>query len=257
MSNDYPPQPPTPPNWTRYGQPSYQPPTPPAPAPKPTRLSRTAWFIVNGFILLVVASSIGVLLLIGYDIGLGQRINTGPPPGVPYYTPAGPQPIFAPVLGGTVNDFIHQYGRSENPADNTSGIWQRLSVAGHQVTLLVSAAPLRDSQDSQDGLPHIEELSVQAPSGVTWNSSTQQSLMAVFLPSDAMFERQQPTTNGFERIYTSTQLAATFTADLFTNDAGTQTVAPGTLFEQCNLGTGPAPAGTVANSCTLSVGVFS
>ncbi len=111
MGNDHPPQPPSHPNWTQYGQPSYQPPTPPAPAPKPPRNSHIGWFMINGFIL-VVASSIGVLLLhpseplTNNGIGLGKTINTGPPPGVPYYTPAptatptGPQSITGARLAG-------------------------------------------------------------------------------------------------------------------------------------------------------------
>ena len=163
MSNDYPPQPPSPPNWTRYGQPSYQPPTPPAPAPKPPRLSRTAWFIVNGFIFLVVASSIGVLLLIGVmsHNGLGGKKSTQGHRRECRTIHQQPRPIFGPGALAGVNDFgstsMAVQSRSGRP--HQTGIWQRLSVAGRRGDAPSGAAPLRDSQDRQDGLPHIEELS--------------------------------------------------------------------------------------------------
>jgi hypothetical protein len=242
-----------PPAYTQYGRSSYQ---PLAPAPRPPRQSRIGWIIVGVFSVCVIACCIGALVLVSpSNFRMFSNINTGPPQ--QFSTPAtpnGPQPIFAPVLGGTVSDFTQQYGPPANPADTTGGLWSQLIIAGQQVMLTVSAAPLKYSQDGQ---PHIYVLSVQAPKGVTWRSSTQQRLMAVFLPSDATFQRQQSTSNGYERIYRSAQLAATFTPDLFTNDAGTQTVAPGTLYEGCNLGTAPVRAGGLANSCTISVGVFS
>jgi hypothetical protein len=242
-----------------------QPLVPPAQPPRPPRQSHIGWIIVGVFRVCVIAACIGALVLANAagngnsgDTGGSQQSTATNPPGptattVPTATtaPTGPQPIFAPVLGGTVNDFIHQYGRSENPADNTIGAWQQITVAGYQVMLLVSAAPLRDSHDGQ---PHIEVLSVQAPSGVTWSAPTQAHIWGALIPSDATFVGMSATNNS--HIYKSAELAATFTADIFTNNDGTQTVAPGTLFEQCLLGQATVQAGRVANTCFVTVGVY-
>ena len=237
--------------YTQYGRSSQQ---PPVPAPRSAHQSHIGWIIT-------VTVLVGLLLLyasavLAFNHAYGSIPVTRQPVRVPTNTPTpnGIKPIFAPVLGGTVSDFAQQYGPSMAPVDTTAGLWQQVTVAGQQVTLMMSTAPIKYSQD---GHPHIYVLSVQAPSGVTWDSSTQQSIMAVFLPADAKFQREQPIDNGYEQIYTSAQLAATFTEGLFTNDAITQTVAPGTLYVGCNLGTAPAQAGGVANNCTIRVGVSS
>jgi len=163
------------------------------------------------------------------------------------------QPIFAPVLGGTVADFDKLYGPPSDPGDTTGGIWQQAVIAGQQAMLLVS---VDQGQDSRDGQLHVMQLSVQSPLGTTWDSSTQQRLVAVFLPADAKFKAQQLTSDGIERIYSSTQLAATFNPNMFTNAARTETVAPGTLFLMCFHGTAPVPSGGVADTCTLNIGVY-
>jgi hypothetical protein len=164
----------------------------------------------------------------------------------------GTQAIFAPVLGGTVNDFTLQFGTPEDPANNESGVWQQITVAGQSVTLLVSTAP---PQDTQDGDPHVMSLTLETAPNVTWSSSTQQQIMAAFLPSDAKFVNQVSTASGNERVYISTQLAATFKASLFTNQSNSQTVAPGTFDEQCYLGGDSVQVGGAANSCSITLGI--
>jgi hypothetical protein len=165
---------------------------------------------------------------------------------------SGTKPIFSPVLGGTVNDFTLQFGASEDPTNNEAGVWQQITVAGQSVSLMVSTAP---PQYSQDGDPHVVNLTVETAPNATWSSSTQQQIMAVFLPSDAKFENQVSTASGNERVYISAQLAATFKASLFTNQANSQTVAPGTFDEQCYLGGDSVQAGGAANTCSLTVGI--
>ncbi|MGO8951496.1 MAG: hypothetical protein ACLQUY_28345 [Ktedonobacterales bacterium] len=164
----------------------------------------------------------------------------------------GTQAIIAPVLGGTVSDFTRQFGLPEGPTNNEAGSWQQITLAGQPVSLTVSTAP---PQDSQDGELHVMNVIVETTPNVTWSSTTQQQIMAVFLPSDAKFERQISTGVGSERIYTSAHLAATFTASLFTDQTDSQTVAPGTFDEQCFLGGNGVQSGGAANTCELTLGI--
>jgi hypothetical protein len=164
----------------------------------------------------------------------------------------GTQPIFAPVLGGTVNDFTLQFGAPTDPANDEAGVWQHVTVAGQSVTLLVSTAL---PQDSQDGDPHIMNLTLETTPSATWSSSTQQQIMAAFLPSDAKFVNQVSASSGNESVYVSAQLAATFKASLFTNQTDSKTVAPGTFDEQCYLGGDSVKAGGPANTCSITVGI--
>ena len=164
----------------------------------------------------------------------------------------GTQAIFAPVLGGTVSNFTQQFGLPEDPANNEAGSWQQITLAGQPVSLMVSTAP---PQDSQDGELHVMNVIMETTPNVTWSSTTQQQIMAVFLPSDAKFGRQISTGVGSERIYTSAQLAATFRASLFTDQTNSETVAPGTFDEQCFLGGNSVQAGGAANTCELTLGI--
>jgi hypothetical protein len=165
---------------------------------------------------------------------------------------SGSKPIFAPVLGGTVSDFTLLFGAPEDPTNNEAGVWQQITIASQSVSIRVTTAP---PQDSQDGDPHVVYLTVETTPDTTWSSSTQQQIMAAFLPSDAKFETQVSTASGNERVYISAQLAATFKASLFTNQANSQTVAPGTFDEQCYLGGDSVQAGGAANTCSLTVGI--
>jgi hypothetical protein len=172
----------------------------------------------------------------------------------PTDTPA-PQPIQAPVLGGTVDDFSQSYGQPGDTPDSSIFVWGRVTIAGHRLSLWVAES---GSQFTQDGNPHIYLVLLKAPTGTTWNSAIQLQIMAAFLPPDATFVRKQNTRAGPERIYTSVDLAATFTSDVFTNNARTQAVPVGTLIEQCGNGVwppSPSPNGA-ANVCGLQVGVF-
>jgi hypothetical protein len=162
----------------------------------------------------------------------------------------GTQPIFAPVLGGTISDFALQYGIAEDPSNNEAGLWQHITIAGQSVSLSVSTAPPQDSQDSD---LHIMNLIVQTSSNGTWNAATQQHIMAALLPSDAKLLRQVSTDNGNETIYTSAQLASTFQASLFTTGTG-KSVTPGTFNEQCFLAGTAVRAGGAATTCWLTVG---
>jgi hypothetical protein len=233
-------------------------PSAPAPAQQPRR-SHIGWIIVGVVsVFLIACCVLGIVLVEGtsHTSVFSNVINIGPeqPAATNTSAPRGPQPIFAPVLGGTVADFTQLYGLPQNPADATTGLWLQFTIVGHPImSLSVDAAP---ANESQDGQLHIMDLSVQAPRGTTWSSTTQQQILAALIPSDATFERQQSTRNGNERLYTSAQLAATFNPDLFTNQAGTRTVAPGTFFEQCKLGNTPIAAGGAANACVVFVGVY-
>ena len=234
--------------------------------PRSTKL-RIALTIGCGVLALIV---IGVLALGGASGNASA--NSGPQSTVPAThatgsgsaTPAtaavptgttgqsGTQAIFAPVLGGTVSDFTQLYGTPEDPSNIQAGVWQQITIAGESVSLSVSTAP---SQESQDSELHVMYLQVMSTSSANWSSSVQQQLMAGFLPSDAKVVHQT-TSSGSEIVYASADLAATFKATLFKNYGGTQSVAAGTLSEQCFLAGARAKTGGNATSCLLTVGIY-
>jgi hypothetical protein len=157
-------------------------------------------------------------------------------------------------LGGTVNDFTQQFGDPVDPVNNEAGVWRQVTIAGQSVTLMVSTA---SPGDSQDGELHVMNVILETSPNATWSSSTQQQIMAAFLPSDAKFEKQVSTDSGNERLYSSAQLASTFKTSLFINQATSQTVAPGTFDEQCYLGGNSVQAGGAANTCSITLGIVS
>jgi len=160
-------------------------------------------------------------------------------------TPAGLQPISAPVLGATEHDFCLRYGSPSDAFDPfnsgpPSQSWQVSTIAGYQVDML--ATDNDNARDSRDGRLRIADIEVSTLGGVPWDSSALERIMAVFLPADATFQpkatlqaEQDIGIGTYERIYTSAQLAATFTADYFTSSTTGLTVAPGTLSEWCRL----------------------
>lgn len=180
----------------------------------------------------------------------GASATATPLPSTAHTGRTGTHPIFAPVLGGTISDFALQYGVAEDPTNNEAGLWQHITIAGQSVSLSVSTAP---PPDSRDGDLHIMNLIVETTSNATWNTATQQHVMAALLPPDAKLVRQVSTGNGNEIIYSSAQLAATFRDGLFTNDAG-ETVTSGTFNEQCFLEGTSVQAGGAATSCWFTVG---
>ena len=237
MGNDEPPQPPSHPNWTRYGQPSYRPPTPSAPAPKLPRQRYTGWFIgwfiVNGFIFLVVASSIGVLLLIGVLLITSNNINTGPPLGVPYYTPAptatptGPQSITGVTLGGIQDAFTAAFG---DPVMTGSIPHYQFTLAdGTQAGICFCG-----TSTGLDGQQHLEFMKVGPGPNVTWTLATKNTVVKRFMPPDAVYVRtiQDPDV-GPILVYTSADLAKTFPASEFTDSAGGPNPPAGTFSVTC------------------------
>jgi hypothetical protein len=234
--------------------------------PRRTRLS-IAMTVAGGVVALII---IGVLALAGArgnasaSSGPQSTTSATSPAGSGSTTPAttalptgttgpsGTQVVFAPVLGGTVSDFTQAYGTPRNPSNIQAGEWQQLTISGASLSLSVSTAP---SQDSQDGELHVMNLQVTSTSKTPWSSSVQQQLMAVFLPSDAKVVHQKAN-GGSEVIYTSADLGVTFKASLFKNYGGIQSVAVGTLSEQCFLGTATAKVNGNANSCLLTVGIY-
>jgi hypothetical protein len=254
----------SPPDDPPQPYPAYPPvPNPQTELPQPWYRNRTTLEIV-----VTIGCAVLVLVLIGVlwfsgayghrsSTAGSQRASTSAPTVTTDSTGAstsrsGTKPIFAPVLGGTVNDFTLQFGAPEDPTNNEAGVWRQITVAGQSVSLMVTTAP---PQDSQDGDPHVVNLTVETAPNATWSSSTQQQIMAAFLPSDAKFENQVSTASGNERVYISAQLAATFKASLFTNQTNSQTVAPGTFDEQCYLGGDSVQAGGAANTCSLTLGI--
>jgi hypothetical protein len=258
------------PSSPRYHPPEPHPTYPPMPQPQnqqdlpqPWHQNRTTQQIMATIgcaaLALVIIGALWFLGANGHPSGSAspQRTHTSAPTVTtastgPSASRAGTQAIFAPVLGGTVSDFTLQFGAPVDPANNEAGAWQHITVAGQSVSLMVSTAP---TQDSQDGELHVMNLTLETAPNATWSSSTQQQIMAAFLPSDAKFVNQVSTGSGNERVYISAQLAATFKASLFTNQTDSKTVAPGTFDEQCYLGGDSVQAGGTANTCSINVGI--
>lgn len=156
--------------------------------------------------------------------------------------------IRSATLGGTEGDFDTAPTLTPDPAGAT---WSYTAqIAG--VSVLVQPVPSNPAQ-ATDGQARALIINLTPPPDqqgmVNWTPAQAAQIAAVFLPTDATPVRiVSPDANGHtDHILHSAQLAASFVASAFTNDAGTHTVPPGTLFWSCDT-----PAGTP--SCYLAIG---
>src|SRR5215472_7523051 len=167
MSYEQPPQPPNEPSYQfPPTQPPY-PPSPPVPAPRPPRRSHIGWIILGVFfVCTVLCCSFGALVATG-ALNRGGGACSQPAGSTP--TPAGLQPISAPVLGATEHDFCLRYGSPSDAFDPfnsgpPSQSWQVSTIAGYQVDML--ATDNDNARDSRDGRLRIADIEVSTLGGV-------------------------------------------------------------------------------------------
>lgn len=161
----------------------------------------------------------------------------------------------APTLGSTPDDFL----RAPAPyqlVPGSRGMSFTTIVEGYPVQINLTAA---DPTASPDGVAHVAIINVTLPANelgaITWSPAAANVIAWALVPLDAHRVRTQQTPQGgsVEHIFQSDRLASAFNATEFTNDAGTLTVAPGTLYYVCQRLY--ATSGDGVDSCTISIGV--
>jgi hypothetical protein len=241
---------------------SFQPPQQPQQSPR--QMSRALqYLIVAGAVLLTVGSCGGVVALaVNASNSSTSQANNAFPTDTPYlaptYPPSTPAPttpaptvapslvIFAPTLGGTINDFDQRYG------PYTDGIAKAYewTIAGQKVEITLS---LDDTTQSLDGQMHVVDVQVRAAAGEQWSSTVASTIAKTFLPADAKYQKTTTTSGVRDYVYLSKGMKATFTADQFTNGFGNVTVAAGTANYSCQR---VAPATSGYELCDISIGVY-
>jgi hypothetical protein len=144
------------------------------------------------------------------------------------------------TLGGTPDGFATHFGPIESDGDYHS------TLAGQAVLLNLTLQP------GDDGEAHATLIDVVvADLSVRWDDATAQAIAGALLPRDATHVTDGQAFNGYDHVYRSTLLAATFPADYFYTDQGSVSVPPGTLHFECF----PQPAGTSGYAqCVIEVG---
>jgi hypothetical protein len=197
-------------------------------------------------ILMVLTVSLVVALSSGGSLLAVSPPSTVPPTSIARPTasptPSAPRPITAATLGGTQDAFTGRYGAAVDDQGQTFVA----SINGQQAQIFI------DLQSGQDGEQHVDVIHVQPPpgSGMTWDPNTAAAITQTFLPQDATPVQDIQSSSGVEHIYRSAALAATFSADMFTNATGTQAVPSGTLFWQC----GASSKRSRVPLCIVSIG---
>lgn len=175
-------------------------------------------------------------------------VPTATPRPQPTVTPT-PQLVNGPYLGGTYSNFAAVFG----PADDGASTWSDTVVAGQHVTLTIDT---NSQSDTTDGAPRAYTLSVRPTptAATTWNDAQAQAVLAHLFPPDGQYVKTMQSSNGPDHIYHSVDLAATFDASMFTNDAMTASVPPGNFDYQCKNST--YPNGTAYTICFVTVGQY-
>src|SRR5262249_11792157 len=117
--------------------------------------------------------------------------------------------------------------------------------ASHKYAFNVVARRDTGTGGERAGLLHLVPLG----SGNQWDSATGKALAELFLPHDAVFQRDLQVPNfGTEHVYASADLALSFPASDFLDSQTGKSVPPGTFYYSC--GNQREPAG----GCTLTLG---
>lgn len=164
-----------------------------------------------------------------------------PQPGATATVPPTPAPhaITSATLGGPQFAFTSQYGGS------TNGVYSGTVNGVPNVSIYPALMP------GQDGSPRAYTIVVQpGDSASAWDSSTATRVVVALLPADGVYVRDASWPNGTEHISRSGDLAASFPPAVFTNDAGTQQVPPGTFDWQCF----EDQVGSGIDQCVISIG---
>jgi hypothetical protein len=161
---------------------------------------------------LIIVCGLGAVGVIPSLHGLKYPTTTLTPlrPTVSVTTPAA-------TLGGTLGDFVQQYGSSIDE----SGLMYAATLAGQRVLIVVA---LDHPLQSRDGRSRVVALDVQVPGDAlgaeTWSAATADTIAQGFLPLDAQFQRAVTTHGITYRIYHSDQMAATFMPGAYTDVSG-------------------------------------
>lgn len=158
--------------------------------------------------------------------------------------------IYAPTLGGTSDDFLHTYA----VVPGSRGLMYTATVAGQRVLIVLTLA---DPSQTLDGQPHVAIVNVRVPDDTlgaeTWSESTADAIAQTFLPTDVTDARTVSTNGLRDHRYHSDAAEATFLADQFTNDPGTQTVPPGAVSYTCQ----PYPHLSAGyGQCVITIGSY-
>src|SRR5690348_12075593 len=151
-----------------------------------------------------------------FSFTVAPSTPTPVPPTEPALAPS--DVIFAPTLGGTIDDFQQRFG----PDTDGNGTAYEATIAGQKVEVTLT---LDDTTQSLDGQTHVVDVQVQAVPGEQWSSAVASTIAKAFLPSDARYQKTTTTSGVRDYVYYSKGMKATFTADQFTNGFGNVTVA--------------------------------
>jgi hypothetical protein len=165
--------------------------------------------------------------------------------------------IFAPTVGGTIDDFHRQYGK----ASDSQGLSYVATIAGQQVQITLA---VDDPSQSLDGYAHVTDVEVQAADFLRgsepWSATTATAIAKAFLPADARFQRavtKIPVGNGnaviSDYIYYSSRMAMTFTPSAFTKGFGDKRVPAGTVHYFCQA---LPPATSGYDWCLITIGTY-
>jgi hypothetical protein len=142
--------------------------------------------------------------------------------------PSGPQIINEATFGGTSDAFQARYG---SPAPHGHGVMREFRFQGNGLSGFARVTP--SSDQSSDGKYHIRSLVVGPLSGF-WDEATAKNALALFLPIDAQYQRDETVEGLLYHLYLSPNLGATFPASEFTSQATGASVTPGTFWAYYN-----------------------
>jgi len=158
-----------------------------------------------------------------------------------------PASIHAATLGGTIRDFQARY----QAVAGTQNLVYDATIAGQRIEIALGPDL---PQQSLDGVAHIAVVTLSVPADALrseqWSATLADQVAQPFLPADARFQRTVTVNGAPDLIYTSTSIAATFTADQFVSDANAP-VPLGTFDDLCR----PLPlSNTGLEQCTIAIG---
>jgi hypothetical protein len=112
---------------------------------------------------------------------------------------------------------------------------------------------LDDASQSLDGQIYVIDVEVQSVGGEQWSATTASAIAKTLLPADAHYEYANTTNGVRDYVYSSKGMAATFTADQFTNNFGNVKVSAGTVNYSCQR---VASATSGYEMCDISIGIY-
>jgi hypothetical protein len=226
------------------------------PGPQPHRQKRpvllTASIVVVA--LLVLGGGYFALLRLLHTASTGISAQ---PTATPLQRARGDNAIFAPTVGGTIDDFQRQYGKSSD----SHGLRYVATIAGQQVQITLA---VDDPSQSLDGYAHVTDVEVQSVDFLRgsepWSATTATAIAKTFLPADARFQRAVtniPVGNGnavmSDYVYYSSGMTTTFTPGAFTNGAGDKRVPVGTVHYFCQA---LPPVTSGYDWCVVTIGTY-